>query len=407
MWDSLWLDVNLATMMPDEGIGDIADGAIAVTDDKISWVGKRAELPAEPSDLAKVIHKLNYQWLTPGLIDCHTHLVYAGNRAQEFNLRMQGMSYADIARQGGGIQTTVAATRKASVDELFNTAARRLSALMREGVTTVEIKSGYGLDESTEIKMLRVARKLAEAFPVTIKTTFLGAHALPSEYKNRADEYINFICEQVLPAVVAEKLADAVDVFCESIGFSQAQAEQVFKAAQRYKLPVKMHAEQLTNSQGALLAAKYNALSADHLEYADQQSIMAMAQHGTVAVLLPGAFYFLQEKQQPPIDLLREYKVPIAIATDANPGSSPTTSLLLMLNMACVLLGLTPTEALRGITINAAKALGIGETVGSLEVGKMADFAVWGVDHPLDLAYGYGFNPCVGIVKAGKSLGNR
>lgn len=406
LWDMLWIDVNLATFARNDPYGIIEKAAIAIKDGKIAWLGQQADLHAKPEDLAEEVYSGKNNWLTPGLIDCHTHLVYAGNRAHEFEMRLQGASYAEIAKVGGGIRSTVAATRAASFDELYQQSAKRLEFLLVEGVTTLEIKSGYGLDLETELKILRVAKKLADVYPVTIRTTFLGAHALPEEYKDRSDEYIDFICQQVLPQIVKENLADNVDVFCETIGFNQQQTEKVFLAAKNLGLAVKLHADQLSDGGGAALAAHNQALSADHLEFTSETSVRAMAEAGTVAVLLPGAFYFLRETKLPPIELLRQYQVPIAIASDCNPGTSPCTSLLLILNMACTLFRLTPEEALRGVTLNAAKALGLEKTHGTLEVGKTADLILWEINHPAELTYRMGFNPCSALIKDGAMIAN-
>ena len=341
--------------------------------------------------------------LTPGLIDCHTHLVFAGNRAREFELRLQGASDADIARAGGGMVSTVEATRDASDTELVSGAARRLRRLMDEGVTSVEIKSGYGLDTRTELKMLRAAKLLGESTPLTVKKTFLGAHALPPEFQGRADDYIALVCNEMLPAAAEAGLVDAVDAFCEGIAFSAAQTARVFDRAAELGLRVKLHADQLSDLGGAELAARYQALSADHLEYTSEAGVRALAEAGTVAVLLPGAFYFLREKQAPPVQMLRHHGVPVAIATDCNPGSSPLSSMLLAMNMACTLFRLTPEEALAGATCHAARALGMADSHGSLAVGMAADFAVWDVASPAELAYAMGVNPCVGTVKGGVS----
>ncbi len=393
-WDSLITNVHLATMQPqpgDTGYGEIRDAAIAITNGKIAWLGPRSQLPAH----APANYELDggAAWLTPGLIDCHSHIVYAGNRSDEFEARLKGVSYEDIARQGGGIAATVRATRAASEDELYRQSLPRVKALMAEGVTTMEIKSGYGLSLEHEAKMLRVARRIGQDLPLTVRTTFLGAHALPPEYAGQADAYIEQVC-QMLPELVAQRLVDAVDAFCERIGFSLAQTERVFAAAQKLTLPVKLHAEQLSDSGGSGLVARYQGLSADHLEYLSEHDIAAMAAHGTVAVLLPGAFYFLRETQLPPIASLRSAGVAMAVATDCNPGTSPLTSLLTSMNMACTLFRLTPQEALAGVTKNAAKALGLQAQVGTLAVGMRADLALWDIARPADLAYAIGFNPC-------------
>ena len=397
-WDSLWTNVHLATMC--NGYGEIRDAAIAVKDGKISWLGAQADLPTGYQASSQYDGK--GAWLTPGLIDCHTHLVYAGNRSDEFEARLNGVSYEEIARQGGGILSTVRATRAASDEALMQASLPRLRDFLAEGVTTLEIKSGYGLDLATESRILRVARQMEKDFPLRIKTTFLGAHALPPEYKDKADDYIELVCEQMLPALVAEGLVDAVDVFCEKIGFTSAQTERVFQAAQKFGLPVKLHAEQLSDQGGAALTARYKGLSADHLEFLSDSGIAAMAQESTVAVLLPGAFYFLRETKLPPIDALRKAGVTIAIATDCNPGTSPLTSVLLTMNLACTLFRMTPLEALQGLTCHAAKALGLQNIVGTLKIGKQADFALWAIDRPADLAYHISANPCVASIFSGQ-----
>lgn len=399
VWDALWLNVHLATMNPGFGYGEIRDGAIAVQNGKIAWLGPRNTLPANAQPA--LTHDGKGAWLTPGLIDCHTHIVYAGNRSNEWEARLNGIAYEQIAREGGGIVSTVRATRAAGFDELLQASLPRIDALMAEGVTTLEIKSGYGLDLPTEAKMLRVAREIAQRRNLNVRTTFLGAHALPPEYDSRPDDYIDDVCQNMLPALAAEGLVDAVDAFCESIGFTPAQTERVFQAARQHSLPVKLHAEQLSDQGGAALVARYNGLSADHLEYLSSEGITAMAAAGTVAVLLPGAYYFLRETRLPPVQALRDAGVPIAVATDCNPGTSPLTSLLLAMNMACTVFRLTPQEALAGATIHAAQALGLAQQVGCLEPGKNADFALWSIDRPGDLAYAMGFNPCVQVVKNG------
>ena len=395
-WDALWTNVHLATMA--DGYGEIRDGAIATRDGRIAWLGKRSELPAHH---ATVEHDGQGCWLTPGLIDCHTHIVYAGSRSDEFEARLNGASYEEIARRGGGILSTVRATRAATEQELYDASLRRVTNLLSEGVTTLEIKSGYGLDLTSERKMLRVARLIGERLPVRVKTTFLGAHALPPEYAGRADDYIDAVCEHMLPPLAAEGLVDAVDAFCEKIGFSPAQTERVFAKARALGLPVKLHAEQLSDQGGTALTARYGGLSADHLEYLSPEGIAAMQQAGTVAVLLPGAFYFLRETKLPPVQALREAGVPIAVSTDCNPGTSPMTSLLLAMNMACTLFRLTPQEALAGVTLYAARALGIAHDTGSLAVGKFADFALWQIERPGDLAYAIGGNPCLQAANSG------
>ena len=384
-------NAQIATMTPGKSYGLIENGAVVISADRIKWVGAEKELPDEFAGLQG--KNLEGRLVTPALIDCHTHLVYGGSRATEFELRLNGASYEEIARNGGGILSTVTATRNASEDELLAQSLPRLDAFLSEGVATIEIKSGYGLDIETEIKMLRVARQLGKERSVRVKTSFLGAHAIPPEFSGKADAYIDFVCEEVLPAVHYENLADAVDGFCENIAFSPNQISRVFEKAKSFGLPVKLHAEQLSNLGGATLAAKYGALSADHLEFLDQTGVEVMGESGTVAVLLPGAFYTLRETQLPPLDSLRKAEVPIAIATDCNPGSSPLTSILLCMNMSCTLFRMTPEEALCGVTIVAAQALGIGDEVGTIEVGKKAELAVWNVDQPAELAYRVGFNP--------------
>ena len=390
--DKLWTNARLATMSAgvDAPYGAIEDGVIAACDGRIVFVGPRSEAPSFQA--AETINCAG-RWITPGLIDCHTHLVYGGDRAHEFELRLQGATYEEIARAGGGILSTVKATREASEDALFASADRRLAALMAEGVTTVEIKSGYGLEQQAELKQLRVARRIGRERPVTVRTTFLGAHAVPPEYKGRSGDYTALVAGPLLDAVATEGLADAVDVFCEGIAFSPNETKAVFEAAKAKGLAIKLHAEQLSNLHGAKLAAEMGALSADHLEYLDEDGVIAMARAGTVAVVLPGAFYFLRETQKPPIELMRKHGAAIALATDANPGSSPLTSPLLVLNMACTLFRMTPEEALAGLTRHAAKALGLQDEVGTLEIGKRCDLAIWEIERPAELAYRIGFNP--------------
>ncbi|MCF5545252.1 imidazolonepropionase [Pseudomonas salomonii] len=383
---TLWQHCHVATMAHGK-YSIIEDAAMVTANSLIEWIGPRSEVPT--ADYAQV-HDLQGAWVTPGLIDCHTHTVFGGNRSGEFEQRLEGVSYAEIAAKGGGIASTVRATRAATEDELFTSAEKRLRSLLRDGVTTVEIKSGYGLDLVNERKMLRVARRLGQVLPVSVRATCLAAHALPPEYKDRADDYIEHICAEMLPALAAEGLVDAVDAFCEYLAFSTEQVERVFKVAQQLGLPVKLHAEQLSSLHGSSLAARYHALSADHLEFMTEEDAIAMAASGTVAVLLPGAFYFLRETQLPPMEALRKHGVKIAIASDLNPGTSPALSVRLMLNMACTLFRMTPEEALAGATQHAATALGMGDTHGSLEVGKVADFVAWQIDRPADLAYWLG-----------------
>jgi imidazolonepropionase len=370
--------------------GLVEDAAIAIETGHIAWAGTHADLPSQYAGW--LAQDMGGRLVTPGLIDCHTHIVFGGNRAREFEMRLEGATYEEIARAGGGIVSTVTATRTASVGDLVADALPRVDHLLAEGVTAIEIKSGYGLDVDTELNMLRAARRIEAERPVRVKTTFLGAHAVPAEYKDRADAYIDEVCIPALEAAHAEGLADAVDGFCEGIAFSPAQIERVFVKARELGLPVKLHAEQLSNLGGAKLAAEYGALSADHLEYLDEDGVKAMAAARTVAGIVPGAFYTLREKQLPPIDLFRKHGVPMAVATDCNPGSSPMTSLLLSMNMACTLFRMTPEEALSGVTRNAAKALALDDC-GTIEPGRRADLAVWNVEHPAELAYRIGFNP--------------
>ncbi len=400
-WDHLWVNLHLATMEPSgEAYGAIADGALAVTGDRIAWIGKQDDLPGGASRLAATVHDGAGRWMTPGLIDCHTHLVFAGERAREFEMRLKGASYEEIARAGGGIVSTVTATRAASEDELFAAARPRLDAFLREGVTTIEIKSGYGLDTASELKMLRVARRLGAEAPVSVSASFLGAHALPPEYAGRQGDYVDLVCAEMLPAVARSGLADAVDAFCETIAFTADETARIFTAAAALGLKVKLHADQLSDLGGAGLAARFGALSADHLEYTSLDSVRAMAASGTVAVLLPGANYFLRERQAPPVAAFRDAGVPIAIASNCNPGSAPVLSLLLMMSMATTLFRLTPEEALAGVTRNAARALGLDDR-GILAVGKRADLALWDIAHPAELAYWIGHNPCDAVVQGG------
>ncbi|WP_321793055.1 imidazolonepropionase [Caballeronia sp. J97] len=382
----LWQHCHAATMA-DGKYSVIEDAAILTDGARIEWIGPRAATP-DIGDCERV--DLENAWVTPGLIDCHTHLVFGGDRSGEFEERLEGVSYAQIAARGGGIASTVRATREASEDALFEAAKTRALGLIREGVTALEVKSGYGLDFANERKMLAVARRLGQALPLTVRATCLAAHALPPEFANRADDYIDYVCDEMLPALVEQGLVDAVDAFCEHIAFSTQQVERVFRCARDLGVPVKLHAEQLSSLHGSSLAARYRALSADHLEYMTEDDALAMAQSGTVAVLLPGAFYMLRETQLPPIDALRRHRVPMALASDLNPGTSPALSLRMMLNMGCTLFRLTPEEALAGVTIHAAKALGMQATHGSLEAGKAADFVAWRIGRPAELSYWLG-----------------
>ena len=396
-WDRLWLDAHLATMVPGGNpYGAVADGAVAVEAGRIAWVGPASALP--PDRGAAVVESLDGAWVTPGLIDCHTHLVFGGDRAGEFEQRLQGVAYAEIARRGGGIRATVAATRAAGEAELLASAERRLRALQAGGVTTVEIKSGYGLDSATELRMLRVARALGRRADVDVATSFLGLHALPAGHDRRA--YVELAKGPMLEAVAREGLADAVDAFCEGIAFAPEEVAELFAAARALGLPVKLHADQLSDTGGAALAARFGALSADHVEHTGEAGVAAMAAAGTVAVLLPGAFYLLRETVRPPVGLFRARGVPMAVATDANPGTSPLLSPLLALSMACVLLGLTPEEALAGMTRVAARALGLRDR-GTLEVGKRADLAAWRIGRPAELCYWLGLDPLERLLKDG------
>ncbi|MDJ1159075.1 imidazolonepropionase [Chelatococcus sp. SYSU_G07232] len=391
-FDTLWLNARLATLAEGAaGLGVVEGGAIGARDGRIAFVGAMGDLPAGATAQERI--DCAGRWITPGLVDCHTHLVFGGDRAQEFELRLAGASYEEIARAGGGIVSTVKATRAASEDALVASALRRLDHLLAEGVTTVEVKSGYGLDLESEARMLRAARRLAAERRVSVATTFLGAHALPPEAKGDKDAYIESVCNEMLPAIAAEGLADAVDAFCEGIAFSPDETARVFAAAAKLGLPVKLHADQLSNLGGAALAARHGALSADHLEYTDEAGAAALAKAGTVAVLLPGAFYMLRETQVPPVAAFRAQGTRMAIATDCNPGTSPMTSLLLAMNMAATLFRLTVEECLAGVTREAARALGrLGET-GTLETGKWCDLAVWDIERPAELVYRIGFNP--------------
>jgi imidazolonepropionase len=399
-FDNVWLDARLATLAPDQpALGIVEPGAIAAKDGRIVFAGPMSELPAGWDAIYRVA--LDGRWITPGLIDCHTHLVYAGDRAHEFELRLCGASYEDIARAGGGILSTVKATRAASEDDLVAATLPRLDRLLAEGVTTVEIKSGYGLELETEARMLRAARRLAQVRDFDVVTSFLGAHALPAEASDDKDRFIDVVCAMI-PDIARLRLADAVDAFCEKIAFSPEQTTRVFAAARAAGLPVKLHADQLSNLRGARLAAANSALSADHLEYADEEGVAAMANAATIAVLLPGAFYVLREEQIPPIDAFRRWRVPMAVATDSNPGTAPITSLLLVMNMAATLFGLTVDEVVAGVTREAARALGRLREIGTLERGKQCDLAIWNIERPADLIYRIGFNPLHARVRRGK-----
>ncbi|MBO9429763.1 imidazolonepropionase [Sulfitobacter sp. R18_1] len=398
--DRVLVDLTAATMDGPQPYGLIEDAAIAIAEGQIAWVGPRGDLPQGYRALPA--ESLGQRLVTPGLIDCHTHIVHGGDRAREFEMRLEGASYEEIARAGGGIVSTVTATRAADEAELLADALRRVDVLIAEGVTAIEVKSGYGLDIETELRMLRTARAIGQQRSIRVSTTFLGAHAVPAEYAGRADAYIDDVCLPALRAAHAEGLVDAVDGFCEGIAFQPAQIARVFDLARELGLPVKLHAEQLSNLGGARLAASYGALSADHIEYLDESGVSAMAEAGSVAVLLPGAFYTLRETQSPPIDLLRRHGVPMALATDINPGSSPLNSLLLTLNMGCTLFRLTPEEALRGATQHAARALGLADC-GMIRPGLRADLAVWDIKHPAELAYRIGFNPLHSRIFGGQS----
>jgi imidazolonepropionase len=398
--DRIWRHARLATLACGRpGLGVVDDGVVACTDGRIVYAGAASEAPA--LDAPEVVD-CDGRWITPGLIDCHTHLVHAGDRAHEFELRLAGASYEEIARAGGGIVSTMAATRAATEAELVDASLPRLDALIAEGATTVEVKSGYGLSLDDELKQLRAARALGRRRAVTISATFLGAHALPPEHRDDPEAYVDLVCGTMIPAVAEQGLAHAVDAFCETIGFTRDQTRRVFEAARAYGLPVKLHAEQLSDSGGAALAAEYGALSADHLEHVDETAVGAMARAGTVAVLLPGAFYFVRETKLPPVDLLRRHGVPIALATDCNPGTSPLTSLLLVMNMAATLFRMTVDECLAGVTREAARALGKGRELGSLEAGKSCDLAIWNVERPAELVYRMGYNPLHARIWRGK-----
>jgi imidazolonepropionase len=390
--DTLFVNCRLATMA-DNSLSIIEDAALAVTGKIISWIGREKEL----SDLIKTkcpkVIDCNNGWILPGFVDCHTHLVWAGSRSNEFEMRLNGASYEEISKKGGGILSTVNATRNASKDELFTLASKRVDVLLKQGITSLEIKSGYGLNRETELKILEVIKRLDKSFPLHIEATFLGAHALPLEFANDPDGYIDLVIQIMLPGVKAQGIATAVDAFCEPIAFTLTQTKKVFEKAKDLGFNIKLHAEQLSDSNGAALASEFNALSCDHLEYLSLSGAKKMALHNVTAVLLPGAFYFLKETQKPPIDTFRDLEIPMAVSTDLNPGSSPVYSMTFILNMACILLGLTCEEALLGATINGARALGLEQSKGSIETGKDADLVVWDIDTPADLCYLAGLSP--------------
>jgi imidazolonepropionase len=401
-WDRVWIGANLATMVAGgEPYGNRSGAALAVKDGRIAWIGPAQAAQRKARADGVPVEDCRGLWITPGLIDCHTHLVYGGNRVEEFEKRLCGVSYEEIARAGGGIQSTVNATRNASAESLLATALLRARRLAAEGVTTIEIKSGYGLELGTERRLLEVARELGRRLPVTVRTTYLGLHALPQEYRGDRDGFVANACGPWLEALAAAGLVDAVDAFCENIAFTVGETERLLAAAGRLGLPAHVHAGQLTDMGAAELAARHGALSADHLEYLSAGGARALAAAGTVAVLLPGAYYMLRQTTPPPVTLLREAGAALAVATDCNPGSSPCTSLLLTLNMACTVFGLTPEEALTGVTRHAARALGMAAEAGTLEVGKRADFALYRIERPAELCYNLGANPCVGVVHGG------
>ncbi len=389
--DQLFLNCNIATMV-NNGYSSITDGAIGVSGNKICFVGKKSDLPKNYKKKYSIVHDMEKNWILPGLVDCHTHLVFGGSRSKEFEMKLTGVSYEAIAKQGGGIFSTVKDTRKESFDKLYEQALKRVNCLFNHGVTTIEIKSGYGLDLKTELKMLEIIKKLDNNHPCTIMATFLGAHALPYEFKGKSGKYIDFVVDQVLPEVKKQGIATSVDAFCENIGFSLKETEKVLKKAKALGFEIKLHAEQLSDSSSASMAAELGALSCDHLEYVSKKSLEKMAHNKVTAVLLPGAFYYLNEKQKPPVELLRELKIPMAVSTDLNPGSSPVLSLPVAMNMACILFGLTPKEALLGATLNGAMALGLERQKGTIEVGKDADFVAWDIAEPCDLSYYTGIN---------------
>ena len=399
-WTRLIRNATLATCAEGRAYGLIPKGAVALSGSRIAWVGSKRDVPATLPKSC-VVNEVNYALVTPGLIDCHTHLVWAGSRYKEFEQRLQGATYGDIAKAGGGIVNTVTATRAASEADLLTSALARAGKYVAEGVTTLEVKSGYGLDKDNELKILRVARTLGKRLGINVRTTLLAAHAVPPEFNDRPDDYIQYVCDEIIPAAVAEGLADAVDAYCDTVGFTPAQVERVLVKAKEAGLGVKLHAEQFSNQQGAALAAKYKALSADHLSHLDKDGVQAMAASRTVAVLLPGASAYLRETKMPPIELLRVNRVPIAVASDLNPGSSPLASLQLNMNLACTRFGLTTEEALLGVTRNAARALGLRKALGSIEPGKIADIVIWNAEHPAELAAQFGLIRPAAVLRAG------
>lgn len=406
MKTTLLHNANVACLRNAAEYGLIADGAIVIQGDSIRWVGSLSQLPAEFDGAGVDRHDCEAMLVTPGLVDCHTHLVYGGNRAEEFEQRLSGVSYGEISRRGGGIMATVNATRSASLASLIAQSRPRLQAILAEGVTTIEIKSGYGLALESEINMLKAADTLCDQYNVRLQRTFLGAHALPTEFSGRADDYIDLVCQEMLPAAVQAGVVDAVDAFCEGIGFSVKQVERVYDKAAEFNLPIKCHAEQLSDLGGAVMSAQRGALSVDHLEYLSGTDVPVIARAGTVAVLLPGAFYILKETRLPPMEALRAHGVSMALATDANPGSSPIFSPLLIMNMGCTLFGMTPLEALAGFTINAARALGMASSIGSIEAGKRADLVIWDCQHPAELSYHVGLNRCHRVIQDGQWRNN-
>ncbi|WKE47449.1 imidazolonepropionase [Gluconobacter oxydans] len=395
MWDTLWTDIHVATADPalisdQDGYGCIHNAAIGIENGRISWIGAARDLPDAPQNLAHKIHSGNGLWMTPGLVDAHTHVIYAGDRSLEFAERLNGVSYEEIARKGGGIISTVNATRNVSEDELFDVTARRVRRMIAEGMTTLEMKSGYGLTLQDELKQLRVARAIGTALPVRVHATFLGAHALPPEFKDRQDDYVSHLITDILPQAVEEKLIDSIDGFCENIAFTPDQIERLFIAANDLKIPVRLHSEQLSNSGGTKLAARYGALSTDHLEYVVEDDVIDLAHAGTVAMLLPGAFYFIRETRMPPVDLFRKHNVPMGLATDCNPGTSPSVSLTGIMNMACTLFRMTPEETFSAVTRIGAQALGLQNVTGSLTTGQAADMLLWDIAGPHELSYWIG-----------------